>query len=206
VTSKWVHRLVELGEVQVSDWRVFSLELVNGGAETLEAAGGYRAAPALRTAVMVRQRYDADAVGRFYHSLDRRTWERSEDIRDPDVVRGALDDAGLDSSLYDAAIGDAATWETVIAEHRDVVARFGAFGVPTIALDGGSGPGIFGPVISVVPADAETVELWRHVLWLMRSDNFWELKRSRAVDPDLEGFRVLKAKRALQSSAEPDTR
>ena len=33
MTSKWVHRLVELGEVEVSDWRVFSLELVNG--ETL---------------------------------------------------------------------------------------------------------------------------------------------------------------------------
>jgi hypothetical protein len=204
VTSKWVHRLVELGEVEVSEWRVFSLELINGGAETIEAAGGYRAAAALRTAVAVRQTYDADAVGRFYHSLDVRTWERSEDIRDPEVVRRALDDAGLDSSLYDAAIGDAATWETVVAEHHDVVGGFGAFGVPTIALDGGSGPGIFGPVISLVPPDAEAVELWRHVLWLIRSDNFWELKRNRAVDPDLEGFRVRKAEREAQSSAEPE--
>ena len=69
MTSKWVHRLVELGEVEVSDWRVFSLELINGGAETTEAADGYRSSAALRTAVAVRAAYDADAVGRFYQSL-----------------------------------------------------------------------------------------------------------------------------------------
>jgi hypothetical protein len=143
-------------------------------------------------------------VGRFYLSLDRRTWERSEDIRDPEVLRGALDDAGLDSSLYDAAIADSATWDGVIAEHHEVVERFGAFGVPTIALDGGTGPGIFGPVISVVPPDAEAAELWRHVVWLMRSDNFWELKRDRAVEPDLEGVRKRKAEREAQSRAQPD--
>jgi hypothetical protein len=204
VTSKWVHRLVELGEVEVSDWRVFSLELINGGAETIEAAEGYRAAAALRTAVAVRQAYDADAVGRFYESLDLRTWERSEDIRDPEVVRGALDDAGLDSSLYDTAIADTATWDAVVAEHNDVVDGFGAFGVPTIALDGGAGPGIFGPVISLVPPDVEAADLWRHVVWLMRSDNFWELKRDRSVDPDLAGFRKRKAERESQPSAQSD--
>jgi hypothetical protein len=202
VTSRWVHQLVELGEIEVSDWRVFSLELVNGGAATLEASSEYRAAAALRTAVAVRQQYDADAVGRFYHSLDLRTWERSEDIRDPEVVRGALADAGLDASIYDAALADAATWDAVVAEHNEVVDGIGAFGVPTIALDGGAGPGIFGPVISVVPPEAEAIELWRHVAWLVRSDNFWELKRNRSVDPDLEGFRVRKAEREARSSEE----
>ena len=202
MTSKWVHRLVELGEIEVSDWRVFSLELINGGDDTIEAAGGYRASAALRTAVAVRQAYDADAVGRFYRSLDLRTWERSEDIRDREVVRGALVDAALDAELYDAANSDAATWDAVVAEHHDVVDRFGAFGVPTIALNGGTGPGIFGPVISAVPPDAEAIELWRHVLWLTRSDNFWELKRNRSVDPDLEGIRVRKAQRERLSNAE----
>jgi len=202
VTSKWVHRLVELGEIEVSDWRVFSLELINGGDDTIEAAHGYAAAAALRTAVAVRHAYDADAVGRFYRSLDLRTWERSEDIRDREVVRGALVDAALDVELYDAANSDAATWDAVVAEHHDVVDRFGAFGVPTIALNGGAGPGIFGPVISAVPPDAEAIELWRHVLWLTRSDNFWELKRNRSVDPDLEGIRVRKAQRERLSNAE----
>jgi hypothetical protein len=202
VTSKWVNRLVELGEIEVSDWRVFSLELINGGEETIEAAVEFRSAAALRTAVAVRAAHGGDAVGRFYHALDTRTWDGAGDIRSPDTVRGALADAGLDESLYDAAQDDAATWDAVVAEHKAVVEQFGAFGVPTIALDGGDGPGIFGPVISRVPADDEAVELWRHVLWLVRSDNFWELKRDRAVPPDLEGYRIRQAEREARARTE----
>jgi sugar phosphate isomerase/epimerase len=202
VTSKWVNQLVELGEVEVADWRVFSLELINGGEETIEAARGFRAAAALCTAVAVRAAAGSDAVGRFYHALDTRTWDGSEDLRDPDTVRGALADAGLEPSLYDAAVDDPATWDAVVAEHRNVVEELGAFGVPTIRLDGGEGPGIFGPVISQVPPDDEAVELWRHVVWLTRSDNFWELKRDRAVEPDLEGYRVRKAEREARARAE----
>ena len=92
-----------------------------------------------------------------------------------------------------------ATWDAVVAEHRSVVDEVGAFGVPTIRLDDGFGPAIFGPVISRVPGDDEAVELWRHVLWLTRSDNFWELKRQRGADPDLEGVRVRKAEREARA-------
>ncbi len=202
MTSKWVNRLVELGEIEVSDWRLFSLELINGGEETLEAAQEYRAAPALRTAVAVRAAGGADAVGRFYHALDVRTWEGTESVRDADTLRGALADAGLDASLHDAAMTDPGTWDAVVAEHRSVVAELKAFGVPTIRLDGGEGPGIFGPVISRVPSDDDAVELWRHVVWLTRSDNFWELKRNRDVEPDLEGVRVRRAEREARERAE----
>jgi hypothetical protein len=202
VTSKWVNQLVELGEVEVVDWRVFSLELINGGEETIEAAREYRAAPALRTATAVRAAAGGEAVGRFYHALDLRTWESTQDVRSADTLRGALGDAGLDPSLYDTALDDPATWDAVVASHRAVVDELGAFGVPTIRLDGGEGPGIFGPVISKVPPDDEAVELWRHVLWLTRSDNFWELKRNRAVEPDLEGIRVRRAEREARQRAE----
>jgi hypothetical protein len=104
--------------------------------------------------------------------------------------------------LHDAAMADPATWDEVVSEHRAVVEELQAFGVPTIRLDGGEGPGIFGPVISRVPADDEAVELWRHVVWLTRSDNFWELKRNRAVEPDLEGVRVRRAEREARERAE----
>jgi hypothetical protein len=199
VTSKWVNQLVELGEVQVSDWRGFSLELVNGGDESIDASAEYRAAPALRPVIAVRNAAGGDAVGRFYHALDTRTWEGSEDVRSPDTLRGALGDAGLDPSLYDVAMADPGTWDEVVAGHRAVVEEIGAFGVPTIRLDSGQGPAIFGPVISRVPADDEAGELWRHVEWLVRSDNFWELKRNRSVDPDLEGVRRRKAEREARA-------
>ena len=202
MTSKWVNQLVELGEVEVIDWRGFSLELVNGGEESIDAAGEYRAGPALRTVIAVRDAAGGEAVGRFYHALDMRTWEGSENVRSPDTIRGALADAGLDPSLYDVALTDPETWNEVVAGHRAVVEEIGAFGVPTIRLDGGQGPGIFGPVISRVPSAPDAVELWRHVVWLVRSDNFWELKRHRSVDPDLEGFRRRKAEREARARDE----
>src|SRR5258708_1949086 len=62
VASKLVNQLVELGEVEVTDWRLFSLELINGGEETLEAATEFRSSRALRTAVAVRAAAGADGV------------------------------------------------------------------------------------------------------------------------------------------------
>jgi hypothetical protein len=36
-----------------------------------------------------------------------------------------------------------------------------------------------------VPTDEEAVELWRHVSWLVRYENFSELKRDRTLALDL---------------------
>ena len=60
-----------------------------------------------------------------------------------------------------------------------------AFGVPTIVLDGGEGPAIFGPVVCALPPDDEAVEMWQHTRWLVRYGNFAELKRGRAGMVDL---------------------
>jgi mycothiol-dependent nitroreductase-like protein len=199
VTSKWVNQLVELGEIQVTDWRGFSLELINGGEESIEASLEYRAAQALRTVIAVRAAAGGELVGRFYHALDMRTWEGSDDVRSPDTIRAALTDADLDPSLYDTAMTDAATWDEVVAGHHAVVDAIGAFGVPTIRLDDGEGPGIFGPVISRVPSDDDAVELWRHVTWLVRYENFSELKRNRSIPPDLEGLRRRMAEREARA-------
>ena len=73
----------------------------------------------------------------------------------------------------------------MVEEHQALVERTGAFGVPTIVLDGGEGNAIFGPVISTIPDDDEAVELWRHTEWLTRRPNFAELKRGRVSLPDL---------------------
>jgi len=185
-TSRWIRRLAALGEVSV-EWRPFSLEVHNQGAD---AARDGRAARALRTAVAVRDADGADAVGAFYRELGARVHERGEDVADPAVVAAALRDAGLDPARQDAALDDDATWQAVVAEHDALASGSGAFGVPTIVLDGGAGPAIFGPVISEPPADDdEAVELWRHVSWLARYEGFAELKRDRTTAPDLESVR-----------------
>jgi predicted DsbA family dithiol-disulfide isomerase len=190
-TSRWARRLAELGEIEL-DWGVFSLEIVNAedGADVRDTA---RAAAALRTTVLVHDRHGAHGVGRFYAALGARIHERSEDPTDPGTVTGALEDAGLETSLRDEAVGDPATWDRVAEEHHALVERTRSFGVPTIVLDGGTGPAIFGPVVSNVPEDDDAVELFRHVAWLARYDNFSELKRDRTIDPDLESVRRRRA-------------
>ncbi len=187
-TSRWMRRLAELGEAEV-DWRLFSLEVQNAGRESeAEARSHSRAGLALRTAVLVRDRAGGAGVGELYQALGERFFEKGEPLDELATVEEALADVGLDSHLAVEAEGDHSLWEVAMADQRELVERTRSFGVPTIAL--GDGPAIFGPVISRVPAnDEEAVELFRHVVWLVRYENFSELKRERSEPPDLEAIR-----------------
>ena len=200
-TARWVRRLAELGEVEV-DWRVFSLEVVNRPDGTdpaeLEATGS----PALRTAVLVAEHHGSQALGPFYAELGRRTFETVPPASDPvEMTRDSLSAAGLDPQLCDRALADPATWSAVVASTERVVERIGKLGVPTIVLDHEDGPMMFGPVVSELPADDEAVELWRHTAWLVRNDNFSELKRSRSRPPDLPVIEWYREQRAAAAAA-----
>ena len=102
------------------------------------------------------------------------------------MIRSSVTEAGADAAIVDTALADPSTWDRVVAEHNEVVSAVGAFGVPTIRLDAGKGPAIFGPVIHTVPNDDDAVEMFRHVSWLVRQPSFWEIKRERTESPDLE--------------------
>jgi len=194
-TSRWAKRLEDLGEIEL-DWGLFSLEVVNlkegEDPHQLKARSG----PALRTAILIREREGGTAIGPFYTAIGKRIWEQEHPEQDmATAVRGALVELGFDEKWCDEALGEPATWEGVLAEHTALVERTRSFGVPTIVLDGGSGPAIFGPVVSELPTDEDAVELWRHVSWLARYDNFSELKRDRIKPPDLPAMAWLRAQR-----------
>lgn len=188
-TSRWARRLEELGVIEL-EWGVFSLELQNAGNEPEDLAQAHaRSSRALRTAIAVRDAGGSAAVGAFYKELGERVHERGEALEEPATVEASLVDAGVDPGLCAAAWADPSTAERVAAEHRRLCERTRSFGVPTIILDGGDGPAIFGPVISEVPNDDDAVELWHHVSWLVRHATFAELKRDRLAAPDLESVR-----------------
>lgn len=194
-TSRWAKRLEELGKVELS-WGIFSLEIVNAEEpETVTELTG-RSATALRTAALVERKDGTKAVGRFYSAIGQRTWDKAEALNDPEVVRAALTDAGLDPALVDQALEDETTTQAVIDSHRDVVATKRAFGVPTIVLDDGEGPALFGPVLYKLPPDDESVALLEHSVWLTRYENFAELKRTRTDIVDLEAIRIFRERRA----------
>ena len=199
-TSRWAVQLERLGEIEL-DWGVFSLEIVNlpedGDPRTLEAVSG----PALRTAIAIRDTEGSKAIGPFYTALGKRVWEQPPPPTDmPAAVRDSLEEAGLDPALCDKALADPATWDAVIAEHTELRERTGAFGVPTIVLDGGTGPAIFGPVIAELPPDDEAVELFRHTAWLMRNGNFFEVKRNRTRSVDVPMMDWYREQRARQKA------
>lgn len=188
-TSRWARRLEALGVIEL-DWGLFSLELQNAGEEPEALAEAHaRSAPALRTAISVRDAAGASAVGAFYKALGERFHERGEPLEEPTTIEAALTDAGLDAGLCAAALADPSTTDRVAQEHRELCDRTDSFGVPTLVFDGGDGPSIFGPVISDVPRDHDAVELWRHVSWLVRQTSFAELKRERVATPPLESVR-----------------
>ena len=155
----------------------------------------------MRTSVLVRETEGHQACGSFYAAIGRRYFYDLEDLSLPATIRGALSDAGLDPDFYDRAVDDDATWQTVRKEHETLVGETGAFGVPTLRLDGGRGPSMFGPVIKEVPTDGDAVDLFDHTVWLMRSANFYELKSGRPDLPDLPYITKALAERAAAAGS-----
>jgi 2-hydroxychromene-2-carboxylate isomerase len=184
-TSRWIRRLEELSVLE-ADWSVFSLDIVNAAEgvdpHTIDAESG----PALRTAMKIRDVKGSTAVGAFYQALGASKWVQDPPVVDlAEAVRQSLTATGLDPTLLDEAMADPASWDAVVAETRGVLDSTRAAGVPIIVLDGGSGPAIFGPVISALPDDDDAIRLWEHVSWLVRYENFAELKRDRISLPVL---------------------
>jgi hypothetical protein len=201
-TSRWARRLEQLGEIELT-WGLFCLEVVNlnEGSDPRELQA--RSGPALRTVVLLRDRAGAGSIGPFYAALGNRIWEHSPPEADmATAVRGALEEIGHDAAWCDEALADPGTWDAVLVEHRALIERTRSFGVPTIVLDAGSGPAIFGPVVSVLPNDEDGVELWRHVSWLARYENFSELKRERVTPPDLPAMSWYRTQREARRAAE----
>jgi 2-hydroxychromene-2-carboxylate isomerase len=174
-TSKWVRELEGRDIVSV-EWRFFSLGVVNEGSEDVLDNVQDTGAMALRTLAAVKNIHGNQRSGELYEAMGKRSHEVPRRLTN-ELVRGAVQDAGLDAAVVDDAVADDQTKKDVLHDHRAAVDAVGAFGVPTIMLE--SGRGIFGPVVEDEGAD-EPLELWTHVRWLIDKAGFYELKRERS--------------------------
>jgi 2-hydroxychromene-2-carboxylate isomerase len=192
-SNRWVRRLEELGEIELS-WGLYCLEVSNlaEGADPLPLGESARSATALRVAaLMAREEGSTLPIGRFYKALGKRIWEAPMPAQDRDLaVRESAEEAGSDRGVLDRAMADPSTWDEVLRQHYALVQDKGCVGVPAVVLDGGDGPGIFGPVLALVPNDEDAVQLWRHSLALIRNGTFFEMKRKRTKIPDMPGGKV----------------
>src|SRR5207248_11294909 len=132
-TALWVREVRKVRPVDVT-WRFFSLEAVNrkeGVEPDFQDGSGWAG---LRTLALARRQGGNEAAEQVYLALGAAQHGRKESIKEPEGVRAALQHAGLDAAMVDAALADESTTQDVLADHEEAVRRYRPFGVPTIAI------------------------------------------------------------------------
>ncbi len=179
VTSRWMVKVAAAEPVRVS-WALFSLAEINKDDPAVAARQRAASGRALQLLALARETGGQPAIGRLFTALGEARHSRGEPLDDDGVLAAALAEAALGADLLARADREAdRLWSVVLVDHTAAVERCGAFGVPTLILDAGQGPGMFGPVISPVPDEAESVELFRDVVRCLRRPYLFEMKRER---------------------------
>jgi hypothetical protein len=101
------------------------------------------------------------------------------------VVREALAEVGLPEQHADVALTDAVD-DALRASHAAGITLVGEdVGTPVIAVPGADGQRIafFGPVVTPAPTGEEAGRLWDGTLLVAGTPGFFEIKRTRDVEP-----------------------
>ncbi len=174
-TSQWVREARLHRPIDVA-WKFFSLAESNNMPDPLWRAP-------LRVAALARRGGGNEAVDRFYLAVGRAIHDGGANIREEGAIEGAigraLGETGLDRSLLGQALDDSTTMDDVLADHREAVERFQAYGVPWLVLEGQEF-GFNGPIITDAPGGETAGELWDHMSWVLTQPYFYEFKRERA--------------------------
>lgn len=185
MTARWVvERVQPERDLQVS-WEPISLFFKNEPAPDSDSYERYlRTHRLLRVIESVRTTNGNEGVFALYWELGRRI-HHDKQLMELSVT-DALTTAGLDVSH--AAAYEEDSWDAGIRSRMDVGLTLAGndIGTPIIAFDDAAGDrvGIFGPVITRVPDQELSLQLWDGLVSVMTVPGFWELKRSRTERPD----------------------
>jgi len=115
------------------------------------------------------------ALGTRFHNEGRRG--------EPEVLVEALADVGLRAGLVAAA--ESSEYDEAIAKsHHAGMGLVGEdVGTPVLSVGYAA---IFGPVVSPIPRGEAAGKLWDGVMLVIKTDGFFELKRSRDRRPSFE--------------------
>jgi predicted DsbA family dithiol-disulfide isomerase len=188
ITSRWMIDVGRQKQIQVN-WKLFSLKKINEGRDIPEDFRilhemGLRA---LRVAAAVSKAHGNDGLAKLYTVMGTRYHHDEEDIDDPEVLDEILKTCGYPTRLKDA-VGDESLDKRIAADMDQAVDKVGKdVGVPLIVLDGGEGPGFFGPVLSPAPSGKAAVELWDAIIIAGKTPGFYEFKRTRKTEPLFAG-------------------
>ena len=180
ITSRWILEAEKLRPIEVR-WHVMSLSVLNEGRDLSEQYQKVMAEAwgPVRVCIAAQEKYGPEVLGKLYTELGTRFHDRKAPPT-RDSIEDALEAAGLDRALADAAETD--QYDTALrASHADGMDRVGyEVGTPVISVEGAS---FFGPVVSPIPRGEAAAKLWDGVRLVAGTDGFFELKRSRTRDP-----------------------
>jgi predicted DsbA family dithiol-disulfide isomerase len=185
LTALWLFEAERIRPLTVFT-KVFSLAEVNRGDDDKRDShnAGERA---LRVLVAARRRGGEQAIRDVYTGIGEAYHERDEPLGDSATLQAAVVAAGLDRSFVDAALADESTLTELLSEHGLAVER-GAFGVPTLTVDGGAP--FFGPIIDTRITGEDAGRLWDVVAPVLAHPRVFELKRTRTTKADVARYRL----------------
>jgi hypothetical protein len=192
-TSVWIRRVAELRDLKIG-WRFISLFVIHENDEgdnySLRQATLMRGLEFHRVLNAVRNQYGNDPVGRLYEGWGKQLWygepgASSKDIAAEISIPDLLEAEGLPMELVEEAANE--SHDTVIrAETALAFERAGSdLGTPIISFDPPHGCSFFGPVISSIPSDEDSLAIYDAMRVLVAFPDFAEIKRTKRPPLDL---------------------
>ena len=183
-TSQWIRRIAADKDLEVT-WEPISLLVKN---DTQPDAKGYATVAwtrgLLRVMESVRGAGQGDRLGDLYTEYGRRIHHLGERKWDAALALAAV---GLSNSH--AAAADDERWDVPLLERMgEGLALAGDdVGTPIIAFRRADGVevGAFGPVVTKAPRQEDALALWDAFVTVTSLEEFWEIKRTRTVRPDV---------------------
>ena len=180
MTSRWMLQVEQVRPVKTV-FHVMSLSVLNDGRDISDDYKAILAAgwAPVRVALAVEQQYGQEQLRAFYTAIGTRIHPLQQGFA-RDTVECALRDVGLPPELADAGdVGD--NDEALRASHHQGMDPVGQdVGTPVIHV---GDVAFFGPVMSPAPKGEEAGRVYDGVLALASYPGFFELKRTRTVDP-----------------------
>lgn len=180
MTSRWVDEVARYRDLDVT-WKIMSLAVLNENNDVSEEYRSFfpRALRYTRLMAAVTELHGQEFVKPLYDELGTRIHPGKRKDVDA-VIAESLAKVGLPADLIRYSNTDEFD-QQMRASHFDGIDRVGQdVGTPVIAVNGVA---FFGPVISPAPKGEEAVALWDGTVAVASYPGFFEIKRTRTVDP-----------------------
>ncbi len=182
ISSRWILEVEQVRDISVT-WHVMSLSYLNQEndisdeyRQKLEPGWG-------PVRVCIAARDHTDDLLPLYTALGNRIHHDKMELDDPALLTGALEEAGLPTSLAAAATSTDLDGK-LKAEHHAGMDPVGMdVGTPVLHVDGVA---FFGPVLSRIPRGEDAGTVWDGARLLAGFPHFYELKRTRTEGPQFD--------------------